>query len=80
LEFLKKLKHRAIKEYVSPLRMAEIASGAGRREEAIQYLEQAFQRRDAQLVHLQHDPDFDSLHADSRYWAIVKKMGMPPLQ
>jgi len=80
LEFLKKLKYRAIKEYVSPLRMAEVASGAGRREEAIQYLEQAFQQRDAQLIHLQHDPDLDSLHADSRYWAIVKKMGMPPLQ
>lgn len=79
LEFLMRLKHRATKEYVSPLRMAEVATGAGQREEAIQYLEQAFQQRDAQLVHLQHDPELDSLHSDPRYWTIVKKMAMPPL-
>jgi TolB-like protein/DNA-binding winged helix-turn-helix (wHTH) protein/Tfp pilus assembly protein PilF len=80
LEFLMRLKRKATKEYVSPVHLAEVALGAGEREEAIQYLEQAFQQRDAQLVHLQHDPDLDSLHSDPRYWAIVKKMGMPPLR
>ena len=80
LELLKRLKQRAAKEHVSPMRMAEVASGAGRTEEAIQYLEQAIQERDPQLVHVQHDPDLDSLHSDPRYWAVVKKMGMPPLQ
>jgi TolB-like protein/DNA-binding winged helix-turn-helix (wHTH) protein/Tfp pilus assembly protein PilF len=80
LEFLMRLKRQATKEYVSPLRMAEVALGAGHREEAIQYLEQAFHQRDPQLVHMQHNPRLDSLHSDPRYWAIVKKMGMPPLQ
>jgi TolB-like protein/DNA-binding winged helix-turn-helix (wHTH) protein/Tfp pilus assembly protein PilF len=80
LEFLMRLKRQATKEYVSPLRMAEVALGAGHREEAIQYLEQAFHQRDPQLVHMQHNPSLDSLHSDPRYWAIVKKMGMPPLQ
>jgi len=80
LEFLMRLKNRATKEYVSPMRMAEAAAGAGEREGGMQYLEEAFQQRDPQLVHLQHDPDLDSLHSDTRYWAIVKKMGMPPLQ
>ena len=80
LEFLRNLKRQATKEYVSTFRLAKVASRAGQKEEAIQYLEQAFQHRDPQLVHLQHDPDLDSLHSDPRYWAIVKKMGMPPLQ
>lgn len=80
LEFLMRLKRQATKEYVSPLRMAEVALGAGHSEEAIQYLEQAFHQRDPQLVHMQHNPSLDSLHSDPRYWAIVKKMGMPPLQ
>ena len=80
LEFLMRLKRKATKEYVSPFRLAKVASRAGQREEAMQFLERAFQQRDPQLVHLQHEPDLDFLHADPRYWAIVKKMGMPPLQ
>ncbi len=78
LEFLNILKLKAAKEYTSRLRMAEVATGAGHEEEAIHYLEQAFEMRDPLLVHLQHDPDLDSLHSDPRYWAIVKKMDMPP--
>jgi tetratricopeptide (TPR) repeat protein len=80
LEFLRNLKRQARKEYVSPFRLAKVASRAGQKEEAMQYLEQSLQERDPQLVHLQHEPDLDPLHSDSRYWAIVKKMGMPPLQ
>jgi tetratricopeptide (TPR) repeat protein len=60
LVFLRNLKRRAAKEYASPLRMAEVAAGAGDKEAAIQYLEQAFQQRDPQLVHLQHDPELDA--------------------
>jgi len=80
LMFLRNLKLRAAKQYASPLHMAEVAAGAGDKKEAIQYLEKAFEQRDPQLVHMQHNPDLDSLHPDPRYWAIVKKMGMPPLQ
>ena len=80
LEYLNRFKRAAATRYVSPIRMAELAAGAGHREEAIHYLELAFQQRDPQLVHMQHSPDLDSLHSDPRYWAIVKKMGMPPLQ
>ena len=80
LEFLMRLKRKATKEYVSPFYLAEVASRAGQKEEAIQYLQQAFQQRDPMLIHLQHEPNLDPLHSDPRYWAIVKKMGMPPLQ
>jgi TolB-like protein/DNA-binding winged helix-turn-helix (wHTH) protein/Tfp pilus assembly protein PilF len=78
LQFLNSMKRKAAKEYTSRLRMAEVAAGAGHQEEAIHYLEQAFETRDPLLVHLQHDPDLDSLHSDPRYWAIVNKMEMPP--
>jgi hypothetical protein len=63
-----------------PFELAEVASRAGRKEEAIQYLEQAFQQQDPKLIHLQHEPNLDPLHSDPRYWAIAKKMGMPPLR
>jgi TolB-like protein/lipoprotein NlpI len=80
LLFLSELKQTATHAYVSPVQLAEVALGAGHTEEAMRYLEQAFEKRDPKLVHLQHDPDLDALHSDPRYWAIVKKMGMPPLQ
>src|SRR5260370_6555335 len=80
LEFLMRLKRKATKEYVSPFTLAEAASRAGRKEEAIQHLQQAFQQRDPMLIHLQHEPDLDPLHSDPRYCAILKKMAMPPFQ
>jgi hypothetical protein len=59
--------------------MAEAGARAGHREEAIKYLEQAFELRDPLLLHMQRNPNLDSLHSVP-YWAIVKKMGMQPLQ
>jgi hypothetical protein len=79
-ERLQRLKRIATGEYVSPLRLAGFAGKAGHREEAIRYLEQAYEQRIPRLVFLQHDADFDLLHSDPRYWNLVKKMNMPPLQ
>ena len=74
------MKRRAAKKCVSRLQMAEAGARAGHREEAIKYLEQAFELRDPLPVHVQRNPNLDSLHSEPAYWAIVKKMGMQPLQ
>jgi len=62
------------------LQIAEAEARAGHREEAIKYLEQAFELRDPLLVHMQRNPNLDSLHSEPAYGAIVKEMGMQPLQ
>jgi TolB-like protein/DNA-binding winged helix-turn-helix (wHTH) protein len=80
LMFLKNLKKTAVEGYASPLHMAETAAGAGRYDEAIHYLDQAFEQRDPMMIHLQHNPGLDSLHSDARYWAMVKEMNMAPLK
>jgi TolB-like protein/DNA-binding winged helix-turn-helix (wHTH) protein/Tfp pilus assembly protein PilF len=80
LMFLNNLKKSAVKGYVSSLRMAETAAGAGCYDDAFHYLDQAFEQRDPMMIHLQHNPDLDPLHSDPRYWAIVKKMNMPELR
>ncbi len=59
--------------------MAELAAGAGHHEEAIHYLELAFEQRDPQLVHLEHNPALDPLHFDPAYSAVATKMHLPPL-
>ena len=77
---LQRLKQRATQRYVSAERLAELAAQAGRLEEAMQDLLKAFELRDPRLIFLQHTPEFDSLHSDPRYWQLVKRMNMPPLQ
>jgi tetratricopeptide (TPR) repeat protein len=72
------LRKKAARKYVSPLEFSEIYARLKRKEEALHYLEQSYQERSPWLVRVQSDPDFDFLHSDSRYRAIVKKMGLPP--
>ena len=74
---LDQLKRSAKKQYVSPVLFAELSAALGRRNDAIHYLEEAFDERTARLVWLKQDAYFDSLHSDSRYWAIVKRVGLP---
>lgn len=78
-DYLNKLKRAAANEYVSPVHIACVAARSGRNEEAIHYLELAFQQRDPQLVYLQHNPALDLLHSDPAFSVIATKMHLPPL-
>ena len=74
------LKRKAAKQYVSPINLAEAYGELGRKEETIRYLEQSCQEREPHVVYLQSDPTYDFLHSDPRYRAIIRKMGLPPLE
>jgi TolB-like protein/DNA-binding winged helix-turn-helix (wHTH) protein len=74
---LDQLKQSAVKQYVSPISFAEAYAELGRKEETIRYLEKSCEERDPHLVFLQSNPDFEFVHSDPRYRAIVKKMGLP---
>ena len=78
--FLDHLKENAAKTYTPALQMAEAAVWAGHHGEAIRYLQQAYQDREAWMGHLQHIPALDPLHSDPRYQEIVKKVGLKLLQ
>ena len=80
LMFLKDLKKRAAKGYVSSFHMADMAAGAGLYDEAFHFLDQAFEQREPMMIHLQHNPSLDALHSDPRYWTMVRKMRMEPLK
>jgi hypothetical protein len=67
------------KQYLSPLQMAHWQAVAGHREAAIHALEDAYQTRVPAMIFIQTEPDFDFLHNDPRYRAIVQKMGLPPV-
>ena len=72
------LRKKAAGKYVSPLELSDIYACLKRKEEALDYLEQSYKERAPWLVRIQSNPDYDFLHSDPRYQAIVKKMGLPP--
>ena len=72
------LRKKAAGKYVSPLELSDIYACLQRKDEALHYLEQSYQEHAPWLVRIQSDPDYDFLHSDRRYQAIVKKMGLPP--
>jgi len=72
------VKRRAAKHYVSPMDFAGKYGQLGRKEETIRYLEESYRERSPGLVDVQNDPNFDFVHSDPRYRAIVRKMGLPP--
>jgi TolB-like protein/DNA-binding winged helix-turn-helix (wHTH) protein len=71
-------KRRAAKEYVSPMEFAGMYGRLRSTEETLRYLEEAYEERSPFLVFVQSDANFDFLHAEPRYRAIIKKMGLPP--
>ena len=75
---LNRYKQSAAKRYVSPVAFAEIYSQLNRKEETLHYLELSYEQHAPFLAHLQCDSNFDFLHSEPRYRAIVKKMGLPP--
>jgi TolB-like protein/DNA-binding winged helix-turn-helix (wHTH) protein len=71
---------RARTQYVAKLDLAAICAHLRRKEEALHYLELAYQEHEPLMVTVQNMPSFDFLHSEPRYQAIVNKMGLPPAQ
>jgi TolB-like protein/DNA-binding winged helix-turn-helix (wHTH) protein len=66
------------KEYVSPFDLASLSARSGKTQEALKYLEAAYEEHTPWIVLVQSEPDFDFIHGEERYRAIIKKVGLPP--
>ena len=49
----------------------------GERDHALEWLEKAYQVRDADMVDLGTEPTFDFLHSDPRYVDLLRRVGLP---
>ena len=74
---LKQFQQVADKTYISPMVFADIYSLLGEKDEAFQWLEKAYRERSSKLIDLKLDPDYDNLHSDPRFAALVSKIGLP---
>ena len=64
-------------EYVTPYGMALIFAGLNDREQAIHWLQKAYEDRSHWLVWLNLDPRFDNVRSDPRFADLLRRMHFP---
>jgi TolB-like protein/DNA-binding winged helix-turn-helix (wHTH) protein/thioredoxin-like negative regulator of GroEL len=74
---LKQLEEKAKKEYVSPYDFADFWVRLDDRDQAIRWLQTAYEERSPYLVFLQIEPRMDPLRSDPRFQEIVRGVGFP---
>jgi TolB-like protein/predicted Ser/Thr protein kinase len=63
--------------YVTPWQIGTLYTRAGKKEEAIEWLERAFEARDGNLPYLSVDPIFDYLRDEPRFQDMLRRMNLP---
>lgn len=62
---------------ISPYQVASYCAILDKRDEAFEWLGKAYESHDSGLVAIKTDSDFDSLHSDSRYANLLRRMKLP---
>jgi TolB-like protein/DNA-binding winged helix-turn-helix (wHTH) protein/Tfp pilus assembly protein PilF len=62
--------------YISPFLIASFHTGLGNFEQALDWLEKAFDERAANVVFIGVDPSFDPLRAHPRFQALLARIGL----
>ncbi len=73
---LDELSELSKQEYVTPYGVALVYAGLGEKEQALHWLEKAYQDRANWLVWLKLDPRWSSLRSDPRYADLVRRVGL----
>jgi serine/threonine-protein kinase len=66
----------AQQRYISSYDVALVYAGLGENEHALAWLEKAYEEHNGWLVFLNVEPRFDSLRAEARFAALLKKVGL----
>jgi TolB-like protein/Tfp pilus assembly protein PilF len=73
---LSELSVRRREQHLRSVYFALVHTGLGERDEALDWLEKAYEERDIWLTWLKQDPTFDSLRSEPRFTALIKKIGV----
>jgi len=76
-KLLKELIEISRQRYVCPYELATAYVGLGKRDEAFQMLEKAYQARSTCMIYLKTDPRFDPLRSDPRFQDLLRRVGFP---
>jgi TolB-like protein/Tfp pilus assembly protein PilF len=75
---LEQLNQLSKQRYVTPCAPARVYAALGNKDEALQWLETAYQQRAEWMVLLKVDPCFDDLRPDPRFQDLMRRMNFPP--
>jgi eukaryotic-like serine/threonine-protein kinase len=78
MKVIAELRQRTKRLHVSPYDVAIIYAGLGQKEEALAWLEKAYEGRSWYLCLLLVDPKLDGLHSDPRFQGLLRRIGFPP--
>lgn len=75
---LEELHERAQKQYVPPFSFACCCLGLGEIDRGFEWLEKSVDEHDSVILHCHINPDFDPMHFDPRFHALLHKMNLAP--
>ena len=75
-KILKKLTLPSARQYVAPYNLAKIYASLGEQEQAFVWLENAYNDRNPDFIELKVEPVLDSLHEDSRFGVLLRRVGL----
>jgi TolB-like protein/DNA-binding winged helix-turn-helix (wHTH) protein len=78
LKLIDELKKRARQRYVSGFFFAEAYLGLGERDQALTWLERAYEDRDPWMVYINSYPGLDPLRSEPRFQTLLRRMNFPP--
>jgi len=76
-KMIDRLQAQVRKNGVGRYEIALIYAGMGKKQEAFQWLEEAYQTRDVGLIYLKIDPCLDPLRSDPRFDDLIGRVGLP---
>jgi serine/threonine-protein kinase len=74
---IEELRQRAKRFHVSPYDIAIIYAGLGQKEEALAWLEKAYEERSWYLCLLSVDPKLDAFRSEPRFQSLLRRVGFP---
>ncbi len=75
MKVLEELKELSKRRHVSPAEIAKIYAGLGEKDQAFEWLQQAYEARSMWLVMLKVEPLWDSLRSEPRFADLLRRVG-----
>jgi DNA-binding winged helix-turn-helix (wHTH) protein/TolB-like protein/Tfp pilus assembly protein PilF len=75
---LQELLKSAHDRYVSAYTIAMIYNGLGEHDEALAWLQRAYEQRNVRMTYLKVEPNWNSLRGDSRFQDLLQRVGFAP--
>ena len=76
-KLIDELREMARHQYVSGASFAEAYVGLGQKDQAVTWLERAYEDHDQGMVFIAAYPGFDRLHSEPRFQALLRRMNFP---